>query len=300
MPNGEIPTIDEHFIPRMYYRGFSEIKTVRKKEKAFIWEYDIKSKRQIPSQVNVNSICVKKDLYELKDNSGNYIARNIIENAFKEIEYAASIVINKIHDIASNSKVYTVNLSLSDKEKGILTILIVALKYRDPWTIEKGIQIAQELFPDFDLTSARNWVLSSLLPLGVNQEWDAGTLVKSALGRYVDMSIRIGVTCNDEIITSDNPIIERKPGEFEQCGEKGVVIFPLTSKLVLFLFPVGTNYPSVDEELFKLSNEQIMEIQKEVALYAHEWIYSREKLSEEQLKIIVETRRGLGKSEHGI
>ena len=52
MANGNKPTEDEHFVPRMYLRGFSEIKG----KKAFICEFDTKTMQQVPTQVNVDDV----------------------------------------------------------------------------------------------------------------------------------------------------------------------------------------------------------------------------------------------------
>ena len=65
MPKGEKPTEDEHFIPRVYLRGFSEIKNSKKKnEKALIWQFNLKTMQQIPVPVDVKDICFEKNLYE--------------------------------------------------------------------------------------------------------------------------------------------------------------------------------------------------------------------------------------------
>ncbi len=76
MPNGEKPTENEHFIPQMYYKGFSEIK---ESGKAYIWQFSLKTMCQMPGQVDVRDICLKKNLYELKGNYGSFIAQNTIE-----------------------------------------------------------------------------------------------------------------------------------------------------------------------------------------------------------------------------
>ena len=56
MANGEKLTEDEHYLPQMYLRGFAEI-VGSKKEKAFIWQYDLKTMRQIPNQISVKDVC---------------------------------------------------------------------------------------------------------------------------------------------------------------------------------------------------------------------------------------------------
>ncbi len=59
MANGEKPTEKEHFIPRMYLRGFSEVK---ESGKALIWQFNLKTMQQTPVQVDVQGICFEKNL----------------------------------------------------------------------------------------------------------------------------------------------------------------------------------------------------------------------------------------------
>jgi len=68
------------------------------------------------------------------------------------------------------------------------------------------------------------------------------------------------------------------------------LLFPLTSRLVLYLYPIedvekiGWNY------LFLLDEGRIRDIQTNIAVCARKWIYSREKLTNEQLEIVKEAR----------
>lgn len=66
MPNDNDYTVDEHFLPRMYLKEFSEIKKKGNKEKAFVWQYNVRTMIQTPIQVNVQDICFEKNLYELR------------------------------------------------------------------------------------------------------------------------------------------------------------------------------------------------------------------------------------------
>ena len=102
MSNGNKPTEDQHFIPRMYLKGFSEVKKKGKKEKAFIYEFNINSMIQIPGQVNIKNICVKKNLYEIFGADGSIIAQNRIEKIFQRIETETIRVIESIKKKSQN------------------------------------------------------------------------------------------------------------------------------------------------------------------------------------------------------
>jgi hypothetical protein len=76
MPKDKNYTEDEHFLSRMYLKEFSEIKKKGNKEKAFVWQYNIKAMRHTPVQVNIQNICFEKNLYEFGD-AGHYSTTDI-------------------------------------------------------------------------------------------------------------------------------------------------------------------------------------------------------------------------------
>ena len=52
--------------------------------------------QQIPIQVDVQDICFEKNLYEIKDRDGLFIAQNTIEKTFGKIEDNTNRVIQSI------------------------------------------------------------------------------------------------------------------------------------------------------------------------------------------------------------
>jgi len=57
MPKGSNSTIDQHYIPQMYLKGFSESVQKSKEEKFYIWQYNIKKMQQIKVPVPIKSVC---------------------------------------------------------------------------------------------------------------------------------------------------------------------------------------------------------------------------------------------------
>lgn len=105
MPKDKNYTEDEHFLSRMYLKEFSEIKKKGNKEKAFVWQYNIKAMRHTPVQVNIQNICFEKNLYELRNADGSFVARNTIEKTFAKIETAVSNVFCSIKERAKMKNV---------------------------------------------------------------------------------------------------------------------------------------------------------------------------------------------------
>lgn len=280
----------EHYVPRIYYKGFSEIKKKKSKEILLTWALNVKTLQQIDCKVNINDYCAEDDLYELRDKEGCYLARNTIEKAFGRIEAKVGTVIAAIRAKSQNENCLRCSNILSEDDKSILIILMTMLLFRDPNTIDYGVKILQKLNPDMDEREARNHTLLNMLPLGVDPEWDENTIIRKTAEKYVGMEVQIGITSDDVIITSDRPIIEWPSNKKELFNRPRAVAFPLTSRLVLYMFPIETDQQIGRNCFFQLSEEQIKDIQINVAVCAREWIFSRNALTDEQLERIREGR----------
>ena len=296
MPNGNNPTKDEHFVPRMYLKGFSEIKEKAKLQKTYIWEFSLKSMKQIPVQVDVEDVCYEENLYELKDADGSFIAQNRIEKIFSKLEDQTSRVIRQIITKSQNEYCLNCPTILTEEDKSYLIIFITALMYRDPQTISDGTSFLQNLNPSNDERQARNNTLLNLIPTGIDDEWDKNTIIRTAVNDLCGMAFQIGIADDDVIITSDRPVIKYPPDDNEMYNRPKALMFPLTSRLVLYLFPIETVEPIGRNCFIRLTEEQVNDIQHNVAVYAREWIYSRNPLTKEQLKIVTEARERLPRS----
>ena len=290
MPKGDKPTVNEHFIPQMYFRGFSDIKESRS-EKALIWQFNLKSMQQTPVSVDVEDICYKKHLYEIKSDDGSFVAQNTIEKTFGKIESQTSKVIQSIKHKSQNTNCLNCSTILSEEDKAYLVIFINCLLYRDPETIEYGIKVLQESNPEINTREARNFTLFNLLPLGLNKEWDKNTIIRTALSNLSGMAFQIGIAEDDLIITSDRPVAIWPPKEEELYNRPRAVAFPLTSRLVLYLFPIESVDPIARNCFIKQTKEQLNDLCGYISAYARDWIYSRNPLTDEQLSIIKEVRR---------
>lgn len=276
MPKDKNYTEDEHFLSRMYLKEFSEIKKKGNKEKAFVWQYNIKAMRHTPVQVNIQNICFEKNLYELRNADGSFVARNTIEKTFGKIETAVSNVFCSIQERAKNEKCMNCTTFLSEEEKSLLIIFITALLYRDPNTISRGIDFLKETNQGLSDEQARNSTLLNLLPLGLDAEWDQKTIIRSALANLSGMAYQIGMASDDVIFTSDRPVVQWPSHNEEYLNRPKALVFPLTSRLVLFLYPledvaqIGWNF------FFQLDQGSIHDVQMDVAVCARMDLLPRE------------------------
>lgn len=291
MPNGENYTVDEHFISRMYLKEFAEVRGSGHKEKALIWQFNVKTLEHTPVQVNINSICYEKNLYELRNDDGTFIERNTIEMAFAGIESGVRKAIKSIKNRTQNEKCINCTTFLTDEEKSMLVIFITALMYRDPQTIERGISYLKENNPDLSDMQARNFTVLNLLPLAQDPEWNQNTIIRTAIANLNNMAFQIGVTSDDVIFTSDRPFVEWFSHDNELSNRPKALVFPLTSRIVVYMYPqediesIGWNYS------FRLDEERIRDIQINIAICARNWIYTRERLTDEQIGLIKAARK---------
>lgn len=276
-------THSEHYIPQMYLRQFSE-------NKKNLYRYDANNLDRPPEVRSIKRICRGIDMYEPIDKEGAYIIPNHIENRFERIETKASKIIETINAKAQNERCLSCSSILTEEEKSVLIIFITALMFRDPDTIDLGIKSLHASNPDIDIKDARNYTLYNLLPLGVDSEWDKKTIIRTATERLSGMVFQIGITTEDDIITSDRPYVVWPSDKNESYNRPKAIIFPLTSRLVLYLFALN-DADAIKRSFFtKLSEEQISDIQENVTVCAKNWLFSRRPLTEEQMERVKEAR----------
>lgn len=293
MQNNTKYTKREHYIPRVYYKGFSDIKHKKTKEKILAWAMDVKSIVPINNQIDIENFCAEDNLYELRNEEGEFIAQNFIEKTFGNIEAKVGSVLKKIQEMSQNEEYLKCMSVLSEDDKSILIILMTMLQFRDPETINYGIKILQQDNPEMDYWKARNFTLINLLPLGIDSEWDKNTIIRTAVEKYSGMEFQIGVAFDDLIVTSDRPVIEWPPEENELFNRPKAVMFPLTSRLVLYLFPILTAQQIGRSFFFIMNKKQIGDTQMNVAACARRWIFSRNAITDEQIEMIKEGRNWL-------
>ena len=165
--------------------------------------------------------------------------------------------------------------------------------FRDPDTIEFGIKSLQAANPDMSFREARNYTLYNLLPLGVDREWDENTIIRTATERLSGMAFQIGIADEDIIFTSDRPFVVWPPDENELYNRPKAFAFPLTSRLVLYLFALNDVEAIKSSFFIKLSEEQIRDIQENITVCAKKWLYSRNPLTEEQMNRVKSARNRL-------
>lgn len=290
MPNGDKQTSREHFVPRLYLKGFSETKSINKENKHFIWQYDLESMRQSSQAVPINSICYENDLYEIKDRNGEIIAKNYVEDKLNSIEKQVDIVIRSVIKKAENADFLPDQPFLSENEKCVLILFLSIQMLRDPESLEIMAETTKMKSPEYSDLDAKNSVLLKLFPKDNDAETNRESLLLRFTEKIYGMAFQVGISNEDSIITSDRPYAVEKISDAVGNRFK-TIIFPLTSRIVLYLHPLEYVDPQGWNCCFSLDKDRVRDLTTNISFSARRWIFSRNPLTGKQIDLINAARQ---------
>lgn len=291
------PTTDEHFVPRMHLRRFSERKQKKSKFKDLIWAFNLTTMEQLPNQIPIEDICYKKHLYEFKDSDGDFIDRNRVENTLSTYEKAFSIAIDQILRNAEIDRNLLTKCFLSPKEKVLLTAFMTLQILRYPFVLSSAEDLLNEMFPDqLKAHEARNVAVWSCLDSFIDGKFDVekNSIFWRIANWFEDMAFIIGRSKEPVFFTADRPIFlfhsKRDTIDFS-LDRPEKIIFPLSPTIVLYMVPNSEETRSKRNVLMKLPDKFIQEVQWSIAECASEWIYSRYPITKAQIRLIKDARK---------
>lgn len=271
-------TKNQHYIPRIYLKGFSD-------NKATVYGYRVTDNFEPPKDVSIESICAEKYLYEMVNEDNKLVWPNHLEKILAGIEKLFEIYMHKLERKAFISSNYSSLCFFTKKEKHFWKSYIALQIMRMPEMIsmvENEIKRNNDVISENELHAL---ALVECLPF-FSKELDTNYLIFDIRKVLDYMSIALGVDETESIITSDNPIVKLGPDYDMENLEK--IEFPLTSKLVLFLFGGKLKEEYRKNSLFPLLPDEVKTIKRNIAYSTNEWIYSKRPLSEEEKEIIRE------------
>lgn len=287
MKNQQQITKNQHYVPRFYFREFSA------SEKG-IYRHNVQSPDEEPVFVSIRDECAEKYLYEMLNKDGELLEPNKLENVFSQFETDFSNTIKSIKLKAFNKENYNIPSFLTKTEKHDLLVFICLQLLRYPEMIQYGQDVAKDVYNnEIDDRQARNFAIemyyNSLLRLKNNQQ--GPNITSSVLKWFDNMAFKIGVSDNDDIITSDLPMcFYNKKGlyPFEETPDQ--VTVPLTSRIVLYLSPRESEERGKRNILFPLTDADIKEEHTAMFTMAKHWIYSYKPLNKEDIFQLVDDR----------
>lgn len=279
-------TVDEHFVNQEYFKEFSN-------DSKRFYAYDLKNHKQINNPVTIESQCRKKNLYELTEEQNEFLIRNGIEDTLKVYEGRFS---HERKNIKQRSTLRCIKYDsfFSNEEIDFWKFFITLQIMRTPTVIERTKELFQ-IYSDEEIDDrmAKNYALLTCFPFWdkIEDEPDKFNLFHNLLSLTVSMKIGLFIDKNESLFTSDNPVFIDSRGI--RNGSISLIVYPLTPRLVIMLS--GYSFPDYKtlkgNGLCNYDDLIVSVAKREIARAAKRWIYSKEKLTIDEINQIEEDRR---------
>ncbi len=277
------PKRDQHFVPKVYLKGFSE-------DDVFVIMNEVDQKIILSKSVPIDTICFKKDLYETKNNQGEFVNRNYLEECLRHLEIQFTYYRERLKKRAYIKDNYKTNCFFTKDEKTFWRVFITLQMLRSPKVLETAKNFSENYFGEsMSKNDAHAMAVKTCLPFFEEAKPDSQNCFMILIEPLYSMSIALGVDYSDQLITSDNPVYCYSPNQTIESYSR--VVFPLTSDLVIVLS--GQDYKNEygKNRLFEISDIDRGLFIKSIAYCANRFIYSKKELSKEIENLILEARR---------
>ena len=276
------PTKYEHFVPKCYLKQF----TIDERR---LYEFDTSSGIQIHNPVSIRSICADDNLYEFRDENGEFMYSNLMEDILHDLEGEFTTAIKSINRKAFIKGNLKTGCFLTPEEKDTLVLYMAVQRMRMPSLISEVEAELRKKYEDILYDSTiRNVAIISCLPISVDKK----SALRKCISELREMTYSIGVAYRDCIITSDNPVSFLYDDNYDKLEE---VIFPLSSRAVLYMQPRSQTKPGRRNILFELTQDSIDNINQVTMELCSRWIYSKQPLSQNQIEWLNSNKNKVGK-----
>ena len=287
MSNGNKPTVNEHYVPQVYLRGFATDSNPER-----IYRLSLSNISAGCKNVKINSQLVEKNLYEIKTDNNIFIGRNYIEKCFQEKEtlfgeYRSKLFSeievckdsNQIKYLSKEVRDFFTNFTLLQMVRLARIVKSACNKASDDLNkytkaYEAHILTYFKLFPFFDKEKT--------LPL-VGQ-----SMVEEMTPWLNEMVFFAGYFESNILFTSDNPVFAYIDN-FD-TKEPTEIFFSLSPQCVIIFLHRDENNQIYDNQIIPLSNELASHIQICTIKNAQDALYSSYEFKGEDFAKIEEIR----------
>ena len=283
-------TRKQHYVPQVYLRGFSQGQNR-------VYVYRTKTGSPISVPVPINEICKKDNLYEIKNNKGEYIYRNLIEESLCGFE-GQFATYKRLLERKSIKENFQTRSFLSKEEKIFWTVYLTLQVMRNPIILKGTANIIKDELPESTEIDARNLAIATCLPLFKETKTEDQNAFLYFLSLLINKRLSVGYAENDRLFTSDITVHGYSPNtnEFDFVS----LHFPISSQLIL----IASDPKSIEHyqynRLIPLSDTDILNLNKGIAYHANQMIISKYPFTDEELKLIEEARKERKKDEINI
>lgn len=243
-------TKKQHYVPRMILKRFS-CSSSENNKKYFIYQYD--KEKDIERRVDIMDVCHKNNLYEIKDEQGNVLEANLIENSFANLEEKWEQIIRKIEK----------HQNLKKEDKSMLGLLLVLQLMRTPEIMELTSNWLYATFEESDNPLTKNeadkymklatFVWGEIKP---ETNWMLFLMLRKTLE---DKDIVIYYSDSKFILNGDSPVFCLNEMLLPKSISDIYWILPLTEHCCLSLRKEGSSFPlyqKIDSNMVNLFNEK--------------------------------------------
>lgn len=290
-------TKKQHFIPRVYLRGFSpDYKPLGKSKsetsKYTIYQHEIGVTEQTNRKVPIKSICYQDYLYETPNKNGEYVNPNWLEKAFNGLEKMFASYRERLEKKAFYEENYKIMHFLDSDERAFWITYIALQVLRLPELLDEAAKetkriVGNENISEVDINA---FVRMYCLPLfsEIHEDLKEVIVFNAIIKPMFSMNMAVGVDFDGKLITSDKTVyIYTK--EYP-CDEYEEVIFPISASICLILLGGEKKKQYRHNVLFPIDKNARDYICGAIASTAFEKVYSNHLLSKQERRIIEGSR----------
>jgi len=284
------PTKKQHYVPQIYLSGFS-------KDSASIYEYNYAKREAIEKPVSIESVCREQYLYEVRDQAGEIININYIEDVLCGYEGQFADYRRNLLRKATVKENYKISCFLTKEEKDFWMFFTALQMMRSPFMLN-GIRdvLLDGLSGQLSSEEAKNIAIAFCLPFFKKLERGEFNAFLHFFSLLKSKVLTVGYAESDRLFTSEHAMCGIRNSAEGMFSFKRLW-FPVNSNCVLIFSEPGEIDPTKKNCLIPITENDVCGINKEIAYIAGQMVLSKYPFSKEDIRLIEEARKDRAEDE---
>lgn len=265
-------------------KGFSQ-------DSASIYEYNFAKREAIEKPVSIESVCREQYLYEVRDQAGEIINTNYIEEVLCKYEGQFADYRRKLLQKAGIKANFNTLCFLTREEKDFWTFFTALQMMRSPFMLYGIADVLQEeLQGKLSSDEAHNIAIAFCLPFFKKPASGELTAFTHFISLLKTKTLTVGYAESDHLFTSEHAMYGvRNSAEGMFTFKK--LWFPISSNCVLLFSEPGEIDRTKKNCLIPIAEEDVYEINKGIAYIAGQMVLSKYPFKESDVRLIEDARR---------